>query len=342
MRKKNQEITDKKIVEEIISESQICRIAMTDNGRPYLLPFNYGYRDNCIYIHSAPEGKKIDLLKKNNYVCFETEQKAVIIKQDQACNWATVYRSVMGYGTIEIITDSKEKQKGLEIIMAHNGAPDNIYFEKKQVDNIVILKLTIEEISGKQSNNWAKIQAKNDYEITSERLYLKEFSWDDLDNIHKLHQFPEVDEFNTLGIPKDITVTKEVIRPVIEDKANEVRKRIVWAIFEKTTDTFIGEAGISLSADKFKLGEIYYKLMPMHWGKGFGTEIAKALIGFGFERLKLHKVEAGVATENIRSVRVLEKAGMTREGLRRKILPIRGEWKDNYHYAIVESEINTN
>ncbi|MDR1201453.1 MAG: GNAT family N-acetyltransferase [Tannerellaceae bacterium] len=48
--------------------------------------------------------------------------------------------------------------------------------------------------------------------------------------------------------------------------------------------------------------------------------------------------EAGVATENIRSIKVLEKSGMIREGLRRKILPIRGEWKDNYHYAIVEND----
>jgi [ribosomal protein S5]-alanine N-acetyltransferase len=62
------------------------------------------------------------------------------------------------------------------------------------------------------------------------------------------------------------------------------------------------------------------------------------LIRTGFEDFGLHKVEAGVATENIRSIRVLEKAGMTREGLRRKILPVRGEWKDNYHYAIVEND----
>ena len=65
---------------------------------------------------------------------------------------------------------------------------------------------------------------------------------------------------------------------------------------------------------------------------------AKRLIRKGFEDFDLQKVEAGVATENIKSIRVLEKAGMIREGLRRKILPIRGEWKDNYHYAIVKSD----
>jgi RimJ/RimL family protein N-acetyltransferase len=86
------------------------------------------------------------------------------------------------------------------------------------------------------------------------------------------------------------------------------------------------------------LGEIYYKLFPDHWGKGYATEVSRTLIMTGFNDFHLHKVEAGVATENIRSIRVLEKSGMKREGLRRKILPIRGEWKDNYHYAIVEDD----
>jgi len=78
--------------------------------------------------------------------------------------------------------------------------------------------------------------------------------------------------------------------------------------------------------------------LPSYWSHGYGTEIAKTLIKSGFDDFHLHKVEAGVATENVRSIHVLEKSGMTREGLRRKILPIRGAWKDNYHYAIVEDD----
>lgn len=93
-----------------------------------------------------------------------------------------------------------------------------------------------------------------------------------------------------------------------------------------------------MSLNKFRLGEIYYKLIPLHWGKDYATEVSKTLINAGFNKLELHKVEADVATENIASIKVLEKWQMTREGLRRKILPIRGEWKDNYHYAIVEDD----
>ena len=175
-------------------------------------------------------------------------------------------------------------------------------------------------------------------EIITERLLLREITWNDLESIHNLHSIPEVDEFNTLGIPKDMEETRELIRPDIEAKRKIHQCKYTWRIILQESAEFIGLAGMILSNDKFKLGEIYYKLLPEYWGKGYATEVAKNLILIGFEKIQLHKVEAGVATDNERSIRVLEKVGMTREGLRRKILPIRGVWKDNYHYAIVEDD----
>jgi ribosomal-protein-alanine N-acetyltransferase len=175
-------------------------------------------------------------------------------------------------------------------------------------------------------------------ELESKRLKIVEITWKDLEDIHKLHSIPEVDEFNTLGIPKSIEETREIIRPLIEGMDGPTRKSYAWKILLKKSDVFIGMAGITLSNDKFRLGEIYYKLMPEYWGNGYATEVCKALINSGFKSFYLHKVEAGVAVENIRSIRVLEKSGMIREGLRRKILPIRGQWIDNFHYAIVEDD----
>jgi hypothetical protein len=63
----------------------------------------------------------------------------------------------------------------------------------------------------------------NQMEIESKRLKLSEISWDDLEDIHHIHSFPEVDEFNTLGIPKDIEETREVIRKDIEKKDDPLR-----------------------------------------------------------------------------------------------------------------------
>ena len=175
-------------------------------------------------------------------------------------------------------------------------------------------------------------------EIESKRLILKEISWGDIENIHELHSIPEVDEFNTLGLPKNIEETRDVLRPIIEEPRAAKRHHISWKIEIKDSLDFIGLAGMVLSAEKYKQGEIYYKLLPIHWGHGYATEVSKALIKAGFDDFNLHIVGAGVATENIQSIRVLEKSGMTREGLRRKILPIRGEWVDNYQYAIVEDD----
>lgn len=175
-------------------------------------------------------------------------------------------------------------------------------------------------------------------DIQTNRLTLQEISWDDLEMIHQLHSIPEVDEFNTLGIPKNLTETRNIIKADIENQNQTPRSRFCWKAIVIETGDFIGLAGMTLSNDRFKTGEFYYKLLPEFWGNGFATEMAKALIKFGFEECKLHRIEAGVATQNLASIRVLKKAGMTREGTLRKILPIRGKWKDNFHYAILEDD----
>jgi ribosomal-protein-alanine N-acetyltransferase len=174
--------------------------------------------------------------------------------------------------------------------------------------------------------------------LSTERLLLYEITAEDMREIHLLHSIPVVDEFNTLGIPETIEETERLMMPIIEAQHHVPRDKYTWKILLKETRQFIGLAGFSLSNDKYRLGEIYYKLHPDHWGNGYATELAKRLVVLGFDVFKLHKVEAGVAVGNMKSIRVLEKIGMTREGLRRKILPIRGEWIDNYHYAIVEDD----
>ncbi|HCO67195.1 MAG TPA: GNAT family N-acetyltransferase [Dysgonomonas sp.] len=175
-------------------------------------------------------------------------------------------------------------------------------------------------------------------ELESERLQLKEITWEDIEDIHRLYSCPEVDEFNTMGIPDNIDKTEEMIRGMIDAQKGKGRKSFTWKIISKDSGQFIGTAGISLSGDRFMRGEIFYELFPSVWGKGYATETARTMVKAGFEIFRLHRVEAGVATENIRSIHVLEKCGMTREGTGRKILPIRGKWVDNYHYAIVEDD----
>ncbi len=102
---------------------------------------------------ASERGKKLNLLYKNSNVCFEMEENSEIIKKTSACEWTSSFKSIVGFGKIEIITDYKEKVDGLNIIMKHYGAPKKNVFNTKHVEAIVILKLKITEMTGKISKN---------------------------------------------------------------------------------------------------------------------------------------------------------------------------------------------
>ncbi len=105
-----------------------------------------------------------------------------------------------------------------------------------------------------------------------------------------------------------------------------------------TTAEFIGLIALNLATAKYQKGEVWYKLHPRFWNQGYATESLKEVLRFAFEDLQLHRIQAGCAVENIGSIRVLEKVGMQKEGRQRKNLPIRGQWIDNFEYAILEEE----
>ncbi len=174
--------------------------------------------------------------------------------------------------------------------------------------------------------------------LSTERLILSPLTSEAIPEIHRFHCNPLVARYNTIGIPQHISMTEALLAPVIAQQSKEKPDFYGWTLRLKSDHRFIGEAGMSISNNRFESAEIHYHIEPELWGKGYATEVARELIRFAFEDLKLHRVQAGAATENIGSHRVMEKAGMTREGLRRKILPIRGEWYDNYTYAILEDD----
>jgi len=153
MRRKDRKINNKKIITEILSKSIICRIGLYDEDYPYIVPLNYGYNDNTLYFHCAKSGKKLDLIRRNNKVCFEIEQPYEIISSDISCEWTSKYRSIIGFGTIYIITDNIEKRKGIDIIMFQHGERENQY-TNNAIDNVSVLKLVIESLEGKQNGNW--------------------------------------------------------------------------------------------------------------------------------------------------------------------------------------------
>jgi ribosomal-protein-alanine N-acetyltransferase len=175
-------------------------------------------------------------------------------------------------------------------------------------------------------------------ELQTERLLIKDLSLDYLDEIHQLHSFPEIDEFNTLGIPETKEITKNIILDWLEKQKTQPRISYVFCITLIETNKFIGLAALNIGKPNYKIAEVWYKTHPDYWKRGYTTEALLEILKFGFEKLKLHRIEAGCAVGNFASIRVLEKVGMTNEGRKREILPIRGKWIDNYFYSILENE----
>ena len=117
---------------------------------------NFGYKDNRLYIHSAPEGQKIIFIKKNNRICFEMELDHEIVKDKVACNWTTKYRSVIGHGTISIIHEKSQKIEGLDIIMSKYGGPDKNTYADAILKKMILLVIEIDTLTAKQSGKWSK------------------------------------------------------------------------------------------------------------------------------------------------------------------------------------------
>jgi len=151
MRRQDKEIKDNNLIQEILQKSGICRLGFVDNGEAYIVPVNYAYENGIIYIHSAPHGKKMDILKRNTRVSFEIEYSNEIIKDKVPCNWTARYRSVMGRGNITIEKDAPLKKRGLDMIMIKYGAGMELTYDESLLSRMVLLKLKIDSITGKQS-----------------------------------------------------------------------------------------------------------------------------------------------------------------------------------------------
>ena len=153
MRRKDKEISDRKWIDRIIENSQVCRIAASKDNIPYIIPVSFGYDGESIYFHTAKEGKKIDYFYTNNIVCFEFEGKVDLIPdKEKACNWTFDYESVIGFGRIEELLSGKEKKYGLNRVMLQYTGKEWDYTES-ELNRVKLWKIVIDSISGKYSES---------------------------------------------------------------------------------------------------------------------------------------------------------------------------------------------
>lgn len=149
MRRADRELTDTADIEKIIRSAQVCRLAMVDDGGPYIVPLNFGYCDMTLYFHSATEGRKIRLLKRAAQVCFEIDGEHELIKADSPCSWGMRYASVIGYGIPRFIEGVAEKRAALSIIMAQ-FSDDVFEFSEQSMAATAVFAVDITAMTGKR------------------------------------------------------------------------------------------------------------------------------------------------------------------------------------------------
>lgn len=153
MRRSDREITDINDILEVIEKCDVCRLALNDGEYPYILPLNFGMQMEdekiILYFHGAKEGKKYELIAKDNRASFEMDCSHNLItdKTKESCTCTMAYESVVGFGKIELIPEH-EKYNALCLLMKHYHK-ENVSFNQLVMQQTIVFKLVVEHISGK-------------------------------------------------------------------------------------------------------------------------------------------------------------------------------------------------
>lgn len=153
MRRTDREVNNMEDIVSIMKKCDVCRLAFFDKHYPYIVPLNFGFSYNGetieLYFHCAPEGKKLELIKKNNLAAFEMDCSHKLIPGDVACKYTMEYESVCGNGIIEMV-EGDEKLKALTHLMKQYDPQGEFHFTEKQVNAVTAFKLKVNSITGKR------------------------------------------------------------------------------------------------------------------------------------------------------------------------------------------------
>lgn len=161
--------------------------------------------------------------------------------------------------------------------------------------------------------------------IETSRLLLRELCLEDAEAVFRIFSDPEVMKYSDM----DIFTRLEQAELLIERQKRrfEQKERFRWGIALKESNTIVGTGGYVVWNHKWYNAELGYDLARPYWRQGIMTEAVRAMIRFGFEYMKLHRIEAEVMPENTASVRLLCKLDFQEEG----VLHERSFWKGGFH-----------
>lgn len=153
MRRKDKEVKERAVIEEILRESQVGRLGTAVDGQPYVVPMNFVYTGGRIILHTHRDGKKVRDIQGNPRVCFEVDD-GEIMEGDDPCSYSWRYRSVIANGTAAVVDDPDEKLKALRLLsdkyaFGKGGRLDHEKVEK--LEDLLVIEIRLDEMTGKKS-----------------------------------------------------------------------------------------------------------------------------------------------------------------------------------------------
>ena len=152
MTKRERQITDKAQILHILDTAKVLHLGLCVNNEPYVVPMNYGYIEEngklVLYLHSAVQGKKLDMIRANPNVFFEMDCDLAPFAGEKPCQYGLVYSSVMGRGTATIVEDVEEKMKAMSMLMKTQTQKD-FEFNDRLVSIVSVIRIDVAEYTAK-------------------------------------------------------------------------------------------------------------------------------------------------------------------------------------------------
>ena len=152
MTKRERQVTDENQIRHILDTAKVLHLGLAVNNEPYVVPMNYGYAMEegklVLYLHSAVQGKKLDMMRENPRVFFELDCDLAPFEGEKPCQYGLVYSSVMGRGTASIVEDTAEKIKAMALLMKTQTQKD-FEFRDEWVSIVAVIRIDVEEYTAK-------------------------------------------------------------------------------------------------------------------------------------------------------------------------------------------------
>ena len=154
MRRSEREITQRDKLLELLDKCRVMHLGLTDGTAPYVVPLHFGWEEKegeiTLYFHSAPEGRKMDCIRKHPACYIAVTGDTRVIGSAEACGWTAAFESLMMEGEVDILTSDEERKHGLDILMRHCGYVGEPRYNAQALAKTAVCRVRVKSVTGKR------------------------------------------------------------------------------------------------------------------------------------------------------------------------------------------------